>query len=86
MKKVFLGMLVIALGFGTMSLSTVNDQKEVKIEKVVVGPTFTAPWLGICCESPLSAIDRDIAKRGYPATTPYSINGTTSNTVTYTIN
>lgn len=82
MKKVFFGMLVIALGFGTMSLTTINNQKEVK----VVGPTYTAPWLGICCESPLSAIDRDLAKRGYPATTPYSINGTTSNTVTYTVN
>jgi hypothetical protein len=84
MKKVFLGMLVVALGFGTMSLTTIKNQ-EVKVN-VVVGPTFTAPWLGSCCESPLSAIDRDLAKRGYPAVTNYTINGTTSNSVTYTVN
>lgn len=95
MKKVFFGMLLMALGFGTMSLTTssdyvaktsMNDQKEVKIVNAVFGPTYTAPWLGSCCESPLTAIERDLAKRGYPATTQYLINGTTINTVTYTIN
>jgi hypothetical protein len=95
MKKAFLGMLVIALGFGTMSLSTssndvadssIKNQQKVEVVNVVFSTTYTAPWLGICCESPLSAIDRDLAKRGYPAVTNYSINGTTSNTVTYTIN
>lgn len=84
MKKAFLGMLVIALGFGTMSLTTINSQKEVKA-KVVVGPTYTAPWLGVCCESPLSAAERDLIKRGLPPTN-YIILSTTSNTVTYTIN
>lgn len=85
MKKVFLGMLLIALGFGTMSLTT-NSDNVTKTSVEVVGPTYTAPWLGVCCESPLTAIERDIAKRGYPATTQYLINSTTSNTVTYTIN
>lgn len=82
MKKVFLLMLVMALGFGTMSLTTINSQKVVN---VVYGPTYTAPWLGSCCESPLTAIERDIAKRGYPATTQYLIISTTSNSVTYSI-
>ncbi|MCV2485446.1 hypothetical protein OD917_10960 [Flavobacterium sp. SH_e] len=89
MKKVFLGMLLITLGFGTMSLTTSSDnviKASVEAANVVVGPTYTAPWLGVCCESPLTAIERDIAKRGYPATTQYTINSTTSNTVTYTIN
>jgi len=84
MKKVFLGMLVMVLSFGTMSLTTIN-QNKLKVVNVLVGPTYTAPWLGSCCESPLTAIERDIAKRGYPATTQYLINGTTTNTVTYTI-
>lgn len=82
MKKVFFGMLVMALGFGTMSLTTISDQKVVN---VVFGPTYTAPWLGSCCESPLTAIERDIAKRGYPPTTQYLIISTTSNSVTYSI-
>ncbi len=89
MKRFSLVMLVLALGFGTMSLtSSSNCINEISDEaaNVVVGPTYTAPWLGICCESPLTAVERDIAKRGYPATTQYSINSTTSNTVTYTIN
>ncbi|RYJ38109.1 hypothetical protein NU08_3012 [Flavobacterium anhuiense] len=88
MKKVFLGMLLIALGFGTMSLTTSSDnvtKVSVEASNVVFGPTYTAPWLGICCESPLTAAERDIVKRGYPATTQYTINSTTSNTVTYTI-
>lgn len=95
MKKVFFGMLIIALGFGTMSLTTNsnnviktsgNNPIEVKVTNVIVGPTFTAPWLGDCCESPLTAIYRDITNRGYnPATTNYTINSVGTNTVTYTI-
>jgi len=95
MKKVFLGMLLIALGFGTMSLTTnsenvtkasVNNQKAIETENVVVGPTYTAPWLGDCCESPFSAIYRDIANRGYdPNTTSYMMISVGTNTVTYTI-
>ena len=93
MKKVFLGMLLVTLGFATMSVSTIPDdvfKTSLKIQNAdtqsAFGPTYTAPWLGVCCESPLTAIERDIAKRGYPATTPYLIIGTTSNTVTYKIN
>lgn len=89
MKKVFLGMQLITLGFGTMSLTTISrnvTKASIEAASVIVGPTYTAPWLGVCCESPLTAIERDIAERGYPATTQYSINSTTSNTVTYTIN
>ena len=94
MKKVFLGMLVVALGFGTMSLTTnsqnvaktsVTNQKEVKVVNAAFGPTYTAPWLGVCCESPLSAVERDLIKRGLPPTN-YLILSTTSNTVTYKIN
>ncbi len=94
MKKVFLGMLLIALGFGTMSLTTSSDnvikasncQKEIEADNLAAGPTFTAPWLGDCCESPLVAIHRDIVNRGYnPATTNYTINSVGTNTVTYTI-
>ena len=85
MKKVFLGILVMVLGFGTMSLTTINIQKEVMSVKIV-GPTYTAPWLGTCCESPLTAVERDLAKRGYAVTTQYLIKSTTSNSVTYTIN
>ncbi|WP_338841758.1 hypothetical protein [Flavobacterium ginsenosidimutans] len=89
MKRVFLGMLLLALGFGTMSFAS-SSTSIIKISAEAVnvefGPTYTAPWLGICCESPLTAVERDIAKRGYPATTQYTINSTTSNTVTYTIN
>jgi len=91
MKKVFLGMLLIALGFGTMSLTTSSENvtkasKATDAENVVAGPTYTAPWLGDCCESPLSAIYRDIANRGYnPNTTSYVINNVGTNTVTYTI-
>lgn len=94
MKKVFLGMLLIALGFATMSLTTSSEnvtktsksnEKNLEV-KQVVGPTFTAPWLGDCCESPLVAIHRDIVNRGYnPATTNYTINSVGTNTVTYTI-
>ncbi|TPG36283.1 hypothetical protein [Flavobacterium pectinovorum] len=93
MKKVFFGMLLIALGFGTMSLTTSSDyvaktsmhnQKEVEVAKVVVGPTFTIPWKS-CCESPLTPIYTDLAKRGYPSSTNFTINSTTSTTVTYTI-
>ena len=89
MKKGFLGMLILALGFGTMSLTTTSNdviKAPVNIQKDVAGPTFTAPWLGDCCESPLTAINRDIINRGYnPATTNYSINSVGTNTVTYTI-
>ncbi|QGK76417.1 hypothetical protein [Flavobacterium sp. SLB02] len=94
MKKAFLGMLVIALGFGTMSLSTssndvanssIKDQQGVQVVNVVFSTTYTAPWLGICCESPLSAAERDLIKRGLPPTN-YIILSTTSNTVTYKVN
>lgn len=88
-------MLVITLGFATMSLTTNtnnviktsgNNQKEVEVINIVVGLTFTAQWLGDCCESPLTAINRDITNRGYnPATTNYTINSVGTNTVTYTI-
>jgi hypothetical protein len=88
MKKAFLGMLVIALGFGTMSLSTSsNDVANSSIknqQRVVVGPTYTIPWKS-CCESPLTPIYIDLAKRGYPSSTNFTINSTTSTTVTYTI-
>lgn len=94
MKKAFLGMLVIALGFGTMSFSTssnnvadssIKNQQKVEVAKVAFGPTYTAPWLGICCESPLSAVERDLIKRGLPPSN-YTVLSTTSNTVTYKIN
>lgn len=94
MKKAFLGMLVIALGFGTMSLSTsfndvanssIKNQQKVEVANVVFGATYTAPWLGICCESPLSAVERDLIKRGLPPTN-YTVLSTTSTTVTYKIN
>ncbi|WP_394775180.1 hypothetical protein [Flavobacterium sp.] len=88
-------MLLIALGFGTMSLTpssnnviktSVNNQKEVEVVNVVAGPTYTAPYLGNCCESPLTAIERDIVNRGYNlAITNYIINSVGTNTVTYTI-
>jgi len=92
MKKVFLGMLVIALGFGTMSLTTSSDvaknsvdkQKEVKVAKVVLGPTYTIPW-NSCCESPIFTIERDIVARGLPTSTNFIIKSTTTTTVTYTI-
>lgn len=93
MKKVFFGMLLMALGFGTMSLTTSSDyvanasmsnNKEVEVAKVAFGPTYTIPWKS-CCESPLTPIYIDLAKRGYPGTTNFTINSTTSTTVTYTI-
>ncbi|MBS7256153.1 hypothetical protein [Flavobacterium branchiicola] len=92
MKKVFLGMLLMVLAFGTMSLTTSSDfvaktsmsQKEVEIAKVVFGPTYTIPW-NSCCESPIFTIERDIVARGLPATTNFTIKSTTSTTVTYTI-
>ncbi|WP_428230921.1 hypothetical protein [Flavobacterium sp.] len=58
MKKVFLGMLVIALGFGTMSLTTssnndsrvsVKIQKKIEALNIVDGVTRSAPW-NSCCE------------------------------------
>ncbi len=82
MKKVFLVMLVMTLGFGTMSLAKIDNPKVVN---VVYGPTYTASWLGICCESALTAVERDIVSRGYPPTTQYMIKSTTSNSVTYSI-
>lgn len=94
MKKAFLGMLVIALGFGTMSLSTssndvanssIKNQQKVEVTKFVFGATYTALWLGVCCESPLSAVERDLIKRGLPPTN-YTVLSTTSTTVTYKIN
>ncbi|MCD0470029.1 hypothetical protein [Flavobacterium sp. JAS] len=45
-------MLLLALGFGTMSLTTssdyvaktsMNNQKEVEVAKVAFGPTYTIP-------------------------------------------
>jgi len=90
MKKVFLGMLVVALGFVTMSLSTSSNdfanssiKNQQRVE--VFSTTYTAPWLGICCESPLSAVERDLIKRGLPPTN-YTVLSTTSNTVTYKVN
>jgi hypothetical protein len=94
MKKAFLGMLVIALGLGTMSLTTssndvanssIKNQQRVDVVNVAFSTTYTAPWLGVCCESPLSAIERDLIKRGLPPTN-YTILSTTSTTVTYKIN
>lgn len=95
MKKVFLGMLLIALGFGTMSLTTnsknvikssTDNREKAEHVNFATGPTYTAPWLGDCCESPLTAINRDITNRGYnPAVTSYIINSVGTNTVTYTI-
>jgi hypothetical protein len=92
MKKVFLGMLLLTLGFGTMSLTTSSDyvaktsmsQKEVEVAKVTFGPTYTIPW-NSCCESPIFTIERDIAARGLPASTNFIIKSTTSTTVTYNI-
>lgn len=93
MKNVFLGMLLIALGFGTMSLTTSSDdvakasahkQKEVEVAKVVFGPTYTIPW-NSCCESPIFTIERDIVARGLPTTTNFIIKSTTNTTVTYNI-
>lgn len=92
MKKVFLGMLLIALGFGTMSLTTSSDsvaktsinQKEVKAAIVAFGPTYTCSW-NSCCESPITAVERDLIRRGLPVTTNYNFNSTTSSTVTYTL-
>lgn len=86
MKKVFLGMLVIALGFGTMSLTTnasVNNQ-EVKVTKFVEGATYTCPW-NKCCESPLTAVERDLVARGLPPS-GYTVLSTTNTTATYKIN
>jgi hypothetical protein len=91
MKKAFLGMLVIALGFGTMSLTTSSNNvanssiKNQQRVEVVFSTTYTAPWLGVCCESPLSAVERDLIKRGLPPTN-YTILSTTANTVTYKVN
>jgi hypothetical protein len=90
MKNFFLGMLVIALGFGTMSLTTSSDyvaktsmnQKEVAV--VAFGPTYTCSW-NSCCESPITAVERDLTRRGLPVTTNYNFNNTTSSTVTYTL-
>lgn len=85
-------MLLIALGFGTMSLTTSSDNviktsTENQTVNVVVGSTYTAPWLGDCCESPLSAVYRDIVNRGYdPSVTNWTLLSVTSNTVTYKIN
>ena len=92
MKKVVLGMLLVALGFGTMSLTTSSDyvvktsttQKEVEVAKVTFGPTYTIPW-NSCCESPIFTIERDIAARGLPPSTNFIIKSTTSTTVTYNI-
>jgi hypothetical protein len=93
MKKVFLGMLLIALGFGTMSLTTnsknvikasTNNQKGVEVVNVEFGATYTCAW-NSCCESPLIPIERDIVQRGLPSGTTYSIISTTSNSVTYKV-
>jgi hypothetical protein len=93
MKKVFLGMLLMALGFGTMSLTTssdyvaktsINNQKEVEVAKIAFGPTYTIPW-NSCCESPIFTIERDIVARGLPTNTNFIITSTTSTTVTYRI-
>lgn len=87
MKKVVLGMLLVALGFGTMSLTTSSEyvvKTSMNQKEVVVGPTYTIPWKS-CCESPLTPIYIDLAKRGYPSSTNFTINSTTSTTVTYTI-
>ncbi|MFH7003102.1 hypothetical protein [Flavobacterium bizetiae] len=89
MKKIFSVMLLVALSFGTMSLTSVsndvikplkNNQKEVKI----AGPTYTIPW-NSCCESPIFTIERDIVARGLPTSTNFIIKSTTTTTVTYTI-
>ena len=88
MKKVYLGMLLLALGFGTMSLTPGSDnifKASTNNQKVLVGPTYTAPWLGNCCESPLTAVERDLVARGLPPS-GYIILSTTSNSVTYKIN
>lgn len=86
-------MLIIALGFGTMSLTTssdyvsktsINNRKEVKVINIVDGVTHSAPW-NSCCESPITAIERDLIARGLPVTTNYVINSTTGTSVTYTI-
>lgn len=86
-------MLLIALGFGTMSFTSVsndvmkslkNNQKQAKVVNAVFGATYTIPW-NSCCESPLIPIERDIVQRGLPAGTYYTIKSTTITTVTYTI-
>ena len=86
-------MLLIALGFGTMSFTSVsndvmkslkNNQKQAKVVNAVFGATYTIPW-NSCCESPLIPIERDIVQRGLPAGTYYTIKSTTTTTVTYTI-
>ena len=92
MKKVFLAMLVLALGFGTMSFSksfseaaqaSIDNKKQVQVN-AVFGATYTIPWKS-CCESPLIPIERDIVQRGLPVGTTYTIKSTTVNSVTYTI-
>jgi hypothetical protein len=92
MKKVFFGMLIIALGFGTMSLassshnvaqSSIDNLKQVQVN-AAFGATYTIPW-NSCCESPLIPIERDIVQRGLPVGTTYTIKSTTVNSVTYTI-
>ncbi|MCP2026211.1 hypothetical protein L1276_001355 [Flavobacterium sp. HSC-32F16] len=93
MKKVFLGMLLIALSFGTMSLTTnsknviktsTENQNTVEVRSVVFGATYTCAW-NSCCESPLIPIERDIVQRGLPAGTIYTIISTTTNSVTYKV-
>ncbi|TPG36281.1 hypothetical protein [Flavobacterium pectinovorum] len=93
MKKVIFGMLLLALGFGTMSLTTssdyvaktsMNNQKEVEVSDVAFGPTYTCSW-NSCCESPITAVERDLTRRGLPVTTNYNFNSTTSTSVTYTL-
>lgn len=93
MKKVFQGMLVMVLGFGTMSLTTssnyvtktsVNNPKEVEVVNALFGATYSGPWNN-CCESPITAVERDLIARGLPVTTNYVIKSTTSTSVTYTI-
>ncbi|MBF4486798.1 MULTISPECIES: hypothetical protein [unclassified Flavobacterium] len=92
MKKVFLGILVIVLGFGTISFTTssndiakpsVDNQNQVQVN-AAFGATYTIPW-NSCCESPLIPIERDIVQRGLPIGTYYTIKSTTVNSVTYTI-
>lgn len=86
-------MLLIALGFGTMSLTTnsknviktsTESQKEVEVVNIKFGATYTCPW-NSCCESPLIPIERDIVQRGLPSGTTYTIISTTANSVTYKV-
>lgn len=83
----------MTLGFGTMSLTTSSDcvrtisttnQKEVNVVKIVEGITYSCPW-NKCCESPITAVERDLVQRGLPVTTNYIIKSTTNTSAIYTI-